>query len=303
MSVMVVGSIALDTLRMPGKKEYQGVAGGSCTYFIHSAHFFSPVRVVGVVGDDFPKKYLDGFRKCKADLDGLQIRRGEKTFQWHGTYERDMNNRTTDALHFGVLGAFDPILPEKYRSTKTVFLACSQPHLQAKVLDQMTGSPLAVCDTIEIYIKENRRELDKLIKRCQGMIVNDAEIRLISGDDNLVASALAMLKKYKLQFLVVKKGEHGGLLAFKNQIHPFPAYPLAKVVDPTGAGDCFAGGFVATLDKLGKIDLRSLKKAVVNATAVASYACEGIALAGLTKLSGTQVRMRAGEFAKLSSLV
>lgn len=302
MPVMVVGSIALDTLRMPSKKEYENVPGGSCTYFIHSAHFFSPVRVVGVVGDDFPQKYLAGFRKCKADLEGLQILKGQKTFQWHGTYKDDMNDRVTDALHFGVLGGFDPVLPEKFRSTRTVFLACSQPELQAKVLDQMTGSPLAVCDTIEIYIRENRGALDKVIRRCQGMIVNDAEIRLISGQSNLVAASLAMLKKYKLEFLVVKKGEHGGLLAYKDQVHPFPAYPLAKVVDPTGAGDCFAGGFVATLDKLGRIDLKSLKKAVVNATAVASYACEGIALAGLINLAGTRVRMRAGAFARLASL-
>ncbi len=303
MSVLVVGSIALDTLRMPDKKEYVNVAGGSCTYFIHSAHFFSPVRVVGVVGDDFPKKYLDGFRKCKADLTGLQIRKGEKTFQWHGTYHKDMNNRDTDALHFGVLGSFDPILPEKYRNGKTVFLACSQPELQMKVLDQMNGKPLAICDTIEIYIQESRKELDKLIRRCQGMIVNDTEIKLIAGDDNLVPAAAAMRKKYKLEFLVVKKGEHGGLLAFKDKIYPFPAYPLVKVADPTGAGDCFAGGFVATLDKLGKVDLKSLKKAIVNATAVASYACEGVALAGLTKVTGTKVKARANEFAKMTSLL
>ncbi len=303
MSVMVVGSIALDTVRMPNKKEYKNIPGGSCTYFIHSAHYFSPIRVVGVIGDDFPEKYIAGFRKCKADLDGLQIRKGEQTFQWHGTYMSDMNDRTTDALHFGVLGAFDPILPEKYRTTRTVFLACSQPALQLQVLDQMQGKPLAVCDTIEIYIKENRRELEKVMKRCQGMIVNDAEARLITGEDNLVACSLSMAKKYNFDFLVVKKGEHGGLLTFKNKIYPFPAYPLAKVLDPTGAGDSFAGGFVATLDKAGKVDLKTLKKAVANATAVASYTCEGIALAGLTRTPAAKVRARASEFAKISSLL
>ena len=302
MSVMVVGSIALDTLRMPGKKEYKNVPGGSCTYFIHSAHYFSPVRVVGVVGDDFPKKSLDGFKKCGADLAGLQILKGQKTFQWHGTYMKDMNERVTDALHFGVLGSFDPVLPQKFRSTKTVFLACSQPQLQAKVLDQMTGSPLAICDTIEVYIQNDRKDLDKLIKRCQGMVVNDAEIRLLAGVDNLVAASQAMLKKYKLQFLVVKKGEHGGLLAHQGKVHPFPAYPLAKVADPTGAGDCFAGGFVATLAKTGKTDLKSLKAAIVNATAVASHACEGIGLAGLNRATTRDVKARASEFAKLASL-
>ncbi len=186
MSLLVVGSIALDVLRMPNGKEYKNVPGGSCTYFIHSAQFFHKLRVVGVAGEDFPAKCIDGFKKAGADLSGLQIQAG-KTFQWHGTYMKDMNNRVTDALHFGVLGTFDPVLPQKYLDSKFIFLACSQPELQMKVLDQVKGKPLAVCDTIEIYIKENRRDLDKLIKRCQGMIVNDAEARLLSGEIRLTS--------------------------------------------------------------------------------------------------------------------
>ncbi|MDR1611243.1 MAG: PfkB family carbohydrate kinase [Planctomycetota bacterium] len=302
MPVMVVGSIALDTIRLPNGREYKDVPGGSCSYFIHSASFFAPVRVVGAVGGDFPKKYLDGFRKRKADLEGLQIRRGEKTFQWHGTYMADMNDRVTDALHFGVLGSFDPIVPPKFRKTSHVFLACSQPQLQARVLDQMEGSPFAVCDTIAIYIQENRAELDKLVKRCQGMIINDQEARMLSGGHNLVAAAAGLRRKYRLRFLVVKKGEHGGLLAVKDAVVPFPAYPLEKVSDPTGAGDCFAGGFVATLARLGAADLGSLKTAAVNATAVASYACQGLALAGLTRITAGDVRARAAEFAKAARL-
>ncbi len=301
MSVLVVGSIALDTLRMPDGKEYKDVPGGSCTYFIHSAHFFAPVRVVGVVGEDFPGKYIKGFEKSDADLTGLQILPG-KTFQWHGTYMQNMNERKTDALHFGVLGAFDPILPKKYLDTKCIFLACSQPELQMKVLDQVKGKPLAVCDTIEFYIRDSRKALDKLIRRCQGMIVNDAEARLISGEDNLVAAAAGMVKKYRLGFLALKKGEHGVLLATKDGIVPIPAYPLARVADPTGAGDCFAGGFMGTLAKLGKTDMKSLKTAAVNATAVASHCCQGIALAGLVKLTPAQVRARAAEFVKMARL-
>ncbi len=301
MSLLVVGSIALDTITMPGGKVYKNVAGGSCSYFIHSAYFWNRVRVVGVVGEDFPKKYIEGFKKCKADLEGLQIQPGT-TFQWHGTYHNDMNNRDTDTLVFGVLGSFDPVLPAKYRDSKYVFLACSQPELQGKVLDQIDGSPFAVCDTIEIYIKESRKALDKLIRRCQGMIVNDAEARLISGDDNLVRAAGDIQKKYKLQFLVLKKGEHGGLLATKDGIIPFPAYPLAKIADPTGAGDCFAGGFMATLAKTGKTDAKTLRTAVVNATAAASFACEGVALSGLTKATPAQVRARAAQFAKMTRL-
>jgi sugar/nucleoside kinase (ribokinase family) len=295
---MVVGSIALDTIKMPNGKIYKDVPGGSCGYFIHSARFFAPVRVVGVAGEDFPKKHLDGFRKCKADLEGLQIRRGGKTFQWHGTYMADMNDRTTDALHFGVLGDFDPVVPAKFRKTSHVFLACSQPWLQAKVLDQMEGKTFAVCDTIAVYIQNDRKDLDKLIRRCQGMIVNDEEARMLSGDHNLVSTAIGLRKKYRLQFLVVKKGEHGGLLAVKDALVPFPAWPLEKVPDPTGAGDSFAGGFVATLAKLGRADLPALKTAVLNATSVASYACQGVALAGLTKATAKDVRARAAAFEK-----
>jgi sugar/nucleoside kinase (ribokinase family) len=301
MSVLVVGSIALDTLHMPGGKEYKDVPGGSCTYFIHSAQYFSTTRVVGVVGEDFPKKYIEGFKKAKADLAGLQVLPG-KTFQWHGTYMDDMNERVTDALHFGVLGSFNPVLPKKFLDSSYVFLACSQPELQLRVLDQIKGKHLAVCDTIEIYIKENRRDLDKLIRRCQGMIVNDAEARLIAGDDNLVRVAAGIVKKYRLGFLVLKKGEHGGLLATKDGIIPFPAYPLAKIVDPTGAGDSFAGGFMATLARLGKTDMKTLKLAVVNATAVASYTCEGVALSALTKATSNQVRARAAAFVKMTRL-
>ncbi len=298
MSLLVVGSIALDTIRMPGGKIHKNVAGGSCAYFIHSASYFSPVRVVGVVGQDFPKKYIDGFKKCKADLAGLQILPG-KTFQWHGTYHRDMNNRDTDALHFGVLGEFDPVLPAKYLDSKFIFLACSQPHLQAKVLDQVKGSPFAVIDTIEVYIKNDRKALDKVIRRCQGLIVNETEARMMAGEDNLVKCAEDLYKKYKLQFVVLKKGEHGGFLVDKGGIAPFPAFPLAKIADPTGAGDCFAGGFMGTLAKSGKADGKTFRQAVVNATAVASYACEGIALAGLTKAKAAQVRARAAAFAKM----
>jgi sugar/nucleoside kinase (ribokinase family) len=300
-SLLVVGSIALDTVRMPNGKVHKDIAGGSCTYFIHSASFFNRVRVVGVVGEDFPTKYIDGFKKCKADLAGLQIAKG-KTFQWHGTYHKDMNNRDTTALHFGVLGTFDPILPKTYLDSDCIFLACSQPELQMKVLDQVKGKPLAVCDTIEIYIKESRPALDKLIRRCQGMIVNDAEARLIAGEDNLVKAATGIHKKYRLQFLVLKKGEHGGILVTKDGVVPFPAFPLEKIADPTGAGDCFAGGFMGTLAKAGKADAKTLRMAVANATAVASYVCEGVSLASLIKVTPAQVKARANEFIKMTKL-
>lgn len=301
MSLLVVGSIALDTLKMPNGKVHKDVLGGSCAYFIHSAHFFTPVRVVGAVGDDFPKKHLDGFKKCRADLTGLQTLPG-KTFQWHGTYHKDMNNRDTDALHFGVLETFQPVLPPKFRNSDFVFLACSQPHLQLMVLDQIEGKPCAVCDTIEVYIQNDRPMLDKLIKRCSGMIINDSEARLMTGEDNIVKAAAGIHKKYKLEFLIVKKGEHGGVLVDAAGITPFPAYPLMKVVDPTGAGDTFAAGVMATLARKGKADPKTLRQAIANGTACASYACEGLGLSKLMKLTARDVNARAREFVKMTSL-
>ncbi len=257
MSLLVVGSIALDTLRMPGGKVYTDVAGGRCSYFIHSASFFSKVRVVSVVGEDFPKKYVDGFKARKADLAGLKVLPGE-TFRWHGTYHKDMNNRTTDATIFGVLGEFNPVLPAKYLDSKFIFLACSQPKLQAKVLDQVKGSPVAVLDTIEFYIKNDRKELDRTIRRCQGLIVNETEARMMLGEDNLAKCAEDLYRKYKLQFVVLKKGEHGGFLVDKSGMTPFPAYPLMKIADPTGAGDSFAGGFMGALAKAAERRLSSV---------------------------------------------
>ncbi len=301
MSVLVVGSIALDKIRMPDGKVYENVLGGSCSYFIHSAHFFSPVRVVGVVGEDFPQRFVEDFRKCDADLEGLKTLPGQ-TFQWHGTYHKDMNNRDTDALHFGVLGAFDPILPAAYRDSKYVFLACSQPELQAKVLDQLNGKACAVVDTIEIYIKESRAALDKLIRRCQGMIVNDSEARLLSGEDNLVKAAEAIRKMYGLEFFVLKKGEHGGLLADATGIVPFPAFPLDRIADPTGAGDSFAGGFMGTLAQADRYDDKTLRKAIMNGTATASFACQGLGNAALLTLTRGEVEARAKRFLEMTRL-
>ncbi len=222
MSLLVVGSIALDTLRMPDGKVHKDVAGGSCSYFIHSASFFNRVRVVSVVGTDFPKKYIEGFTKRKADLAGLKVLPG-KTFQWHGTYHRDMNNRDTDATIFGVLGEFDPVLPAKYLDSKCVFLACSQPKLQMKVLDQVQGSPVAVIDTIEFYIKNDRKDLDRAIRRCQGLLVSEVEARMLLGEDNLAKCAAELRKKYKLGFVVLKKGD----IPFKSDPAPFRPSPAA----------------------------------------------------------------------------
>lgn len=298
MPVLVVGSIALDTIRTPDKKEYKNVPGGSCTYFSLCASFLTPVRVVSVVGGDFPKKYISMMEKHDIDLAGLEIRKGEKTFQWHGTYMANMNDRVTDKLEFGVLGGFNPVLPESYRSIQHVFLACSQPKLQLRVIDQMRGSPLVVSDTIAVYIKNDRKDLDKLIKRSNGLIVNDEEARMLCGDDNLIRCAKEILRRGP-QFAIIKKGEHGCILADRDGMYPYPAHPLAKVADPTGAGDSFAGGFMGYLAKTRKADSKTLRRAIAYATAAGSYTCEGVALTRLAKLTAADIKERADAFMKM----
>ncbi|MBN2711195.1 MAG: sugar kinase, partial [Planctomycetes bacterium] len=238
MPLLVVGSIAIDTIRTPDGKEHADVLGGSCTYFSYSASFMTKVQVVGIVGEDFEQKHIDLLKSREIDLDGLEVMKGGKTFRWAGTYAENTNDRTTDDLQFGVLEQFNPVLPDNYKDTPFVFLACAAPELQLKVMDQLEGKPFVVCDTIEFYIENMRDKLGEVFKRCDGIIINDSEVKLLTGDSNLVRASdkiLAMGPK----FAVLKKGEHGGILATKEGIFPFPAYPLKEVKDPTGAGDSF----------------------------------------------------------------
>ncbi len=300
MSVLVVGSIAIDTIRTPDGKEYRDVLGGSCTYFSCAASFFDSVRVVGVVGGDFEQKHVDLLKARDIDLAGLEIKQDGETFRWAGTYSEDMNERTTDDLQFGVLGEFDPKLPDSYRDTDYVFLACAQPELQLGVMDQMRGEPLVVCDTIEFYIQNARQALDRVFARADGIIINDGEARMLTGKSSLVHAAKSLLAMGP-RFVVLKKGEHGGLLALKDDpvIYPFPAFPLEDVVDPTGAGDSFAGGFMGYLARSGGADTATLRRAVLHGTATASFACQGISLTRLAQINAGEVEKRAAEFARM----
>ncbi len=298
MPLLVVGSVAIDTIRTPDGKEHADVLGGSCTYFSYAASFLTKVQVVGVVGEDFESKHIDLLKSRDIDLAGLEIRKGGQTFRWAGTYSEDMNERTTDDLQFGVLGEFDPDLPEKYRDTKFVFLACAQPQLQLKVIEQMRGKPFVVLDTIEHYIQNEREALAEVFSRCDGVIINDAEAKMLTGETNLVRAAGKLLEMGP-RFAVLKKGEHGGLLAAGEAIYPFPAFPLAAVADPTGAGDSFAGGFMGHLAKVGQTDTDAFRQAVVYGTVMASYACEGISLNRLAELSDEQIRERVRRFLEL----
>ncbi len=294
MSLLVVGSIALDTIRTPEDKEYKDVLGGSCSYFSYAASYLTDVRLVGVVGSDFPQKYITLLEGRRIDTKGLEVVHGGQTFRWAGTYAEDMNDRTTDDLQFGVLGEFDPKLPESYRETEYVFLACAQPQLQMKVLDQMAKKPFVVFDTIEFYIETEREALLEVFKRCDGVIVNDSEVKLLTGERNLVHGGERLLGMGP-RFAVVKKGEHGGLLFTQDGIWPFPAYPLKTVLDPTGAGDSFAAGFMGYLAANGKTNTDNLRQAVVHGAAIASFACEGVSLDRLRQLEDAELTERVLE--------
>lgn len=301
MPLLVVGSVAIDTIRTPDGKEYADVLGGSCTYFSYAASFFTAVQVVGIVGDDFEQKHIDLLKSRQIDLAGLEIKPGGKTFRWAGTYSENMNDRTTDDLQFGVLGEFDPVLPASYRESKYVFLACAQPQLQLKVMDQAAEGAFIVSDTIECYIENDREALLKVLKRSDGVIINDAEVKLLLGESNMVAAAPKLLALGP-KFAVIKKGEHGGLLATADEVYPFPAYPLAKVADPTGAGDSFAGGFMGYLAQSEMTDTETLRRAIARGTATASYTCEGVSLDCLAGLSETDPETRAAKFSELLSI-
>jgi len=298
MSLLVVGSIALDTIRTPDGKEYPDVLGGSCTYFAYAASFFDSIRLVSIVGDDFSQDHVNLLKSRKIDIDGLEIRQGGKTFRWAGTYAENMNDRTTDDLQFGVLGEFNPQLPQSYRDSDVVFLACAQPALQLQVMDQMEKKPLVVFDTIEFYIENDREMLGKVFERADGVIINDSEVKMLTGDSNLVRSAKTILDMGP-RFAVLKKGEHGGILATREGLFPFPAYPLAEVADPTGAGDTFAAGFMGYLAKTGKSDINTLRRATVYGTVMASYTCEGISLNRLSKVTDEDIEKRAADFAEM----
>ncbi|MFH0911837.1 MAG: PfkB family carbohydrate kinase [Planctomycetota bacterium] len=297
MSVLVVGSIALDTVRTRRETRTE-VLGGSCTYFAVAASLLSPVRVVSVVGGDFPRAHIDLLRSRPVDLAGLSVRNGERTFRWAGTYAEDMNDRTTDDLQFGVLASFDPVLPPAYRDTPFVFLANAHPSLQGKVLDQMRSRPVALCDTIDHYIRTEPEAVRAVLARVDGAILNDAEARLLTGETNTVAAAGALLETGP-RFAIVKKGEHGALLACGEGIFSVPAFPLGRVVDPTGAGDAFAGGVMGCLAREGSADIPTLRKALAYGTAAASFTCEDFSLDRLARVRPEELEARVAAFREM----
>src|SRR5580700_751704 len=280
MSVLIVGSTALDSIKTP-KAENPKLLGGSASHASVAASFFAPVKLVGVVGDDFPKKYLQLYRKHKIDLEGLQILPG-KTFHWSGEYEVNMNNRRTLATELGVFETFNPRLPDAYQSSEFVLLANIAPALQSHVLTQMKRPKFVVADTMDLWLNIALPDLLKLLKRVDGFVLNDSEAKQLTKEDNLM-NALKKIHKLGPKYVVIKKGEHGALLSSRKGLFLSPAYPLQRVLDPTGAGDSFVGGMMGYLSTArGSIDA-NLRRAMIYGSAVASFCCEGFGLKSTTK--------------------
>jgi cytidine kinase len=297
MSVLVVGSTALDSIKTP-KAENPRLLGGSASHAAVAASFFAPVKLVGVVGDDFPRRYLALYRKHRIDTAGLQQASG-KTFHWSGEYEVNMNNRRTLSTELGVFAAFSPELPVAYRETPYVLLANIAPTLQAHVLDQMRRPRLVVADTMDLWLNTALEDLLKLLRRVDALVLNDSEARQLTGEDNVVAAA-RRIHRLGPAYVIVKKGEHGSILSAPSGLSLIPAFPLLKVVDPTGAGDSFVGALLGYLaSRRGSIEAH-LPRAMMYGSVVASFCCEGFGLTRTTKVRRAAIEQRAKQLAKMA---
>lgn len=300
MSLLVTGTIGLDTVETPhGAAE--DVLGGSASYFaIAAALLCSPVRLVAVVGEDFPKRFVDMFHRGSIDAAGLEIRRGAKTFRWRARYLEDMNERETLCTELNVISEAAPTIPAKFRDSKFIFLANTHPSLQRAFIGQLSGPRLIVCDTMNLWIETARPELLKTLAVVHGVMLNDGEARMLTGEKDLIAAGRRVLDLGP-KFAVIKKGEHGAMLVTPEEIFVLPAYPSTQVKDPTGAGDSFGGGMMGCLASLDRSDTAALKKALAFGTCVASITIEDFSLDALAAADRAAVDARLARFKAMLS--
>ena len=296
MSVLVVGSVALDSVETPfGKAD--DVLGGSATFFSASASHLTQVNVVGVVGNDYPVAQLDQLKKRGVDFSGLEQADGP-SFRWRGRYSHDLNSAETLETHLGVFSHFSPKIPEKLRSSPYVFLANIDPRLQLDVLDQMKSPKLVACDTMNFWIQSRRPDLIKLLERVDLVTLNDGEARQLTEKANLVQAAEWILSRGP-KHVLIKKGEHGAFMFTKNSIFFAPAFPLESVFDPTGAGDSFAGGFIGYIAKTGDLSEGNLRRAVVHGSVMGSFAVEKFSIERLMSVTREEIDKRVRDLRKL----
>ncbi|HEX5408321.1 MAG TPA: PfkB family carbohydrate kinase [Gemmatimonadaceae bacterium] len=298
MTVLVVGSVALDSVETPfGRAD--DVLGGSATFFAASASLLTPVQVVGVVGSDYPLDRLDPLVKRGVDLAGLEQADGE-SFRWRGRYRHDLNSAETLETSLGVFSHFRPKIPEQFRSAPFVFLGNIDPRLQLDVLEQMNSPRLVACDTMNFWIESRRSDLLTLLGKVDLLTLNDAEARQLTEEVNLVKAA-HWIMEHGPRHVIIKKGEHGAFMFSPSTVFYAPAYPLEDVFDPTGAGDAFAGGFIGYLSRTGDLSAPNLKRAVVYGSAMGSFAVERFSIARFLEIGPTDIARRVRDFHRLVS--
>ena len=294
MSLLVTGSIGIDSVITPQGRARE-VLGGSAVYFGFAAALFTPVRLVGVVGEDFPDQLREQLRCDRLDLAGLETRAGSKTFRWAGEYSPDMNERDTLDIQLNVLAEAGPKIPRAFADSDVVFLANTHPVLQRELLGQVNSPRLSVCDTMDCWIENEPDELRKTLAAVDGVIINDGEARDLTGRVNLVSAGEAILALGP-RFAVIKKGEHGAMLVTGDSVTTIPAFPIAEVRDPTGAGDSFAGGMLGYLDHGGQQDTAALRRALLRGTVAASFTIEDFSLNRLRSVGPEELERRVKDF-------
>ncbi len=296
MSLLVVGSIAFDSIETPFGK-LDELLGGSATFFSAGASFFSPVRVVAVVGEDFDYNLLDFIKDRNVDLSGVYVEKG-KTFRWGAKYQKDVNIRETIFTHLNVFQDFKPKIPEKFKESKCVFLANIDPDLQNEVLVQIKNPSLVVMDTMNFWIGGKRKSLLNVISNVDGIILNDSELRELSEEYNLI-KAVKIVSKFGPKLIIVKKGEHGSFIYYEGEFFFIPAFPLENVVDPTGAGDSFAGGFMGYIASSMKFGFEEFKNGIIFGTVIASFCVEKFGVERFKYLTRNEIDEREKEFLKM----
>jgi sugar/nucleoside kinase (ribokinase family) len=296
MSVLVVGSVALDSVETPFGKADQ-VIGGSGTFFSASASHLAPVQLVGVVGDDYPMAQLEPLKQRGVDLAGLEQATGE-SFRWRGRYRHDLNSAETLETRLGVFSHFSPKIPAQFKNAPFVFLANIDPRLQLEVLRQVQRPKLVACDTMNFWIESRRPDIVELIKHVDLITLNDGEARQLTDCFNLVKAARWIMQRGP-KMVIIKKGEHGAFLFKEKSIFFAPAYPLEEVFDPTGAGDSFAGGFMGYLARTGDLSDANLRRAVVHGSAMGSFAVEKFSIQRLLEITAADISARVAEFRTL----
>lgn len=301
MSLIIIGTVAFDAIETPFGKTDKIVGGAATFASLAASRFYDKTKIVAVVGDDFPQKDIDKLKEFGVDTEGLQIKKGEKSFFWSGKYHNDMNSRDTLVTELNVLEHFDPIIPDSYQDCEYLLLGNLTPQVQSTVIKRLKNRPkLIVLDTMNFWMDIMMDDLKQTISMVDVLTINDSEARQLSGEYSLVKAAKEILQMGP-KYLVIKKGEHGALLFHEDMIFSAPALPLAEVFDPTGAGDTFAGGFIGYMAKVGTVNFNNMKNALIYGSALASFCVEKFGTERLAELDDEKIKGRIQQFVALSS--